>query len=149
LKIVGVGFQDVHPPVAVLDAYRDVSRAGSDRLRRAKEGAAYRVEALAAARGRAAATVNRAEAERVSRVARSAGEADAFRYVAAARAGSPALTDHRLYWEAVGEALAGRPKVILDPGKARPRHLIVPDLVPPEGTGTAVRPELLGETKKP
>ena len=33
-----VAFQDVHPPLAVVDAYRDVSRAESDRLRRVDEG---------------------------------------------------------------------------------------------------------------
>src|SRR5262249_30633129 len=35
-------FQDIHPPLAVLDAYRDVSRAVSDRQRRDNEANSYR-----------------------------------------------------------------------------------------------------------
>jgi membrane protease subunit HflK len=123
-------------------------------VRRANEGAAYRAEAVASARGRSAQTVNRAEADRVARVTRSAGQADAFRYVAAARAGHPALTDHQLYWEAVSQALAGRAKLILDPGKNHPRHLIVPDLNTPDaganapGLGQLVAPSSLSREER-
>lgn len=127
LIVTGIAFQDVHPPLAVLDSYRDVSRAESERQRRENEGKAYRAEALAQAKGQAAATVNRAQADHATRVSRASGEADAFRYLAAARAGAPALTDHRLYWEIVTESLAGRSKLVIDPGKNRPRHLILND----------------------
>jgi Cu+-exporting ATPase len=127
LIVTGVAFQDVHPPLAVVDAFRDVSRAESDRQRRLNEAGTYRAEAVAGARGQAAVTLNRAEADRASRVDRTSGEADAFRYLAAARAGHPALTDHQLYWEAVAGTLAGKDKVVLDPSRTRTRHLIVPD----------------------
>jgi Cu+-exporting ATPase len=127
LVVTGVAFQDVHPPLAVVDAYRDVSRAESDRQRRSNEGQAYRAEALASARGQAAATANRAEADKLSRVDRAGGEADAFRYLADARASNPALTDLRIYLEAVSDSMAGKPKLVLDPGRAGPRHLIIPD----------------------
>jgi HflK protein len=127
LVVTGVEFQDVHPPLAVVDAYRDVSRAESDRQRRRNEGATYQAEAVASARGQAAATVNQAEADRSARVDRASGEADAFRYLSAARAPYPALTDHRLYWDSIAATLAGKAKVVLDPGRASPRHLIVPE----------------------
>ena len=136
LVVTGVSFQDVHPPLAVVDAYRDVSRAESDRQRRRNEGKAYLAEALASARGESAATLNRAEADRASRVDRASSEADSFRYRAEARAGQPALTDLRLYWEAVSKALAGKPKLVLDPGRAGPRHLILPDLTTGFGSPT-------------
>ena len=45
--IVGVAFRDVHPPLAVVDAYRDVSRAERDRRRRIIEGETYLAEQLA------------------------------------------------------------------------------------------------------
>ncbi len=126
--IVNVSFQDVHPPVAVLDAYRDVSRAESDRQRRHNEGVTYKAEALASARGRAAATLNQAEAARLSRSTRAAGEADAFRDVSSARAPWPALNDQAIYHDALGLLLAGKSKLVLDPGVNRPRHLIVSEL---------------------
>ena len=55
-------------------------------------------------------------------------EADAFLYRLAARLAAPALSDHRLYWEAIADALGGKAKLILDPGEAQRRHLIVPGL---------------------
>ncbi len=48
LKVIAVDFLDVHPPLPVVDAYRDVSKAESDRQRRINEGATARAEALAA-----------------------------------------------------------------------------------------------------
>jgi Cu+-exporting ATPase len=138
LQIVRVDFQDAHPPLAVVDAYRDVSRAGSDRLRRINEARTARAEALAGARGRAAAIVNRAEAESAAQAARAAGEADAFEARRSARAPYPGLTDHQLYWEAVAVSLASKPKVVLDAEPGHHRHLIVPSLAMPAVEAAAV-----------
>jgi Cu+-exporting ATPase len=138
LEIVRFDLQDAHPPLAVVDAYRDVSRAESDRLRRINEGRTAHAEALAAARGRAAAIVNRAEAESTAQVARAAGEADAFEAERSARTPFPALTDHRLYWETIQSALAAKPKVVLDAEPGRQRHLIVPSLPMPAVEAAAV-----------
>src|SRR5262249_6498015 len=57
-----VAFQDIHPPLAVLDVYRDVSRATSDRQRRINEAGAYREQVLAEANGRSQAVRHAAEA---------------------------------------------------------------------------------------
>ncbi len=127
LIIDAVAYQDVHPPLLVADAYHDVSRAGSDRARRTNEGTTYRLEQVKAAEGRAAVSRNAAEADRLSRSTRASGDADAFVALVSARAAFPALTDHRLYWEALALVLANKPKLILDPDKARRRHLILPD----------------------
>ena len=128
LVVSAVAFQDVHPPLAVVDAFRDVSRAESERRRRWVEGETYRAARLAEARGLAAAAVSAAEADRTGRLARAAGSADSFLGLLGARSTAPALTDHRLYWEAAAAALAGKGKVLLDPDRAgRRRHLILPD----------------------
>ena len=137
LVVSSVLFQDVHPPIAVVDAYRDVSRAQSDLERRSNEAEAYRADAVARAKGRAASTVHTAEGARSARIARALGEADAFRYLSAARASDPSQTDRRLFWEALAEALAGKAKVVLDPVQARARHLIVPDFSFPSGPAKA------------
>jgi Cu+-exporting ATPase len=124
----GVTFQDAHPPLVVVDAYRDVSRAESDRQRRINEAGAYRDESLAEAEGRAKGVVNAAEGQREGMLARASGAADAFLYQHAAREPAPALTDFRLFWEAVAGALAGKPKMILDARAERPQRLILPRL---------------------
>ena len=128
LIVTGVAFQDIHPPLPVVDAYRDVSRADSDRQRRKNEASAYRAEALAEARGNASTTLNRAEALKNSAVARASSESDSFRDLLDARGTHTGLTDQRLYGETLSAALAGKPKLLLDPSANRPRHLILRDL---------------------
>ena len=137
LVVTGVAFQDVHPPLAVVDAYRDVSRAASDRQRRVNEGETYRAETRAQAQGKAAVIVNRAESLRATAVARASGEADAFIYKVEARRSAPALTDLRLYWETIASTLAGRPKLLLDRQPGHTRHLIVPG--PPGSTAPLLK----------
>ncbi len=129
LIIDGVSLQDVRPPLAVADAYHDVSRAEGDRSRRIVEAKTYRLERTETAKGQASAVRNAAEAHRTVRTLRASGEADAFVARVLARAPMPALTDHRLYWEALALALAGKPKLLIDPDKAR-RHLILQDAPP-------------------
>src|SRR5690606_33765890 len=110
LEVVAVAFQDVHPPLAVVDAFRDVSRAQSERQTKINDGRTYRAERLAEAEGLAAAATHAAEAARNGRVERARGEADAFDARRTARASAPELTDGRLYAEALAEALSARDK---------------------------------------
>ncbi len=129
LIVRDIAFQEVHPPLAVVDAYRDVSRAGSERQRRINEANTYRAERVEKAKGLAAATLQAAAADRDARIARAEGESAAFLQSRKAHATAPALTEHRLYWESLATALAGKNKVILDPSRAgNRRHLIVPDV---------------------
>jgi regulator of protease activity HflC (stomatin/prohibitin superfamily) len=137
IAIAEVAFQDVHPPLAVVDSYRDVTRAESERQKRINEAATYRAERLALGAGQAAVARERAQAESEARKARAAGAADAFLALEQARAGFPALADRRLYEETLAQALAGKSKIVLEPGKADRRLLWISDLP----TGSSV-PEL-------
>jgi regulator of protease activity HflC (stomatin/prohibitin superfamily) len=127
LVITGIAFQDVHPPLAVVDAYRDVSRAESERQKRKNEGETYRARRVCEVKGLAASTLQRAEADRQGRIARASGEADSFLARFQARSAHPSLTDHSLYWEALAVTLAGKNKVVLDPAQAQRRQLIMSD----------------------
>jgi len=128
IVVRNIAFQDIHPPLAVVDAYRDVSRATSDRQRRVNEANAYRDQMLAEAKGKARATLHAALGDQSRRLALAAGGADAFSALRVARQNAPALTDFRLYWERVADVLGGKSKVILDEEPGRRRHLIVPSL---------------------
>jgi membrane protease subunit HflK len=112
----------------VVDAFRDVSRASSDRLRRVAEGETYRAGRLTSAGGLAASMIEEAEADRLTRTERASGEADSFLARQAARAVSPSLTDLRLYAETISSALRGREKVVLDPSPGHRRQLFLPEL---------------------
>ncbi len=125
--VVGVAFGDVHPPLPVVDAYRDVSRAESDKARRAAEGETDRLARTIAAEGTAAVAVEAAEANRHGRATRASGEADAFRDRAEARRSEPALTDGRLYAETIARGFAGRDKLVVEPAIAgRRRQFFLP-----------------------
>jgi regulator of protease activity HflC (stomatin/prohibitin superfamily) len=130
IVVHSITFLDVHPPLAVVDAYRDVSRAESDRQRRTNEAAAYRAEKLADAQARAAAGVAAARTDRECRLARASAAADAFAFRSASRQTSARLTDFRLFWETLGRVLPGKPKLILGDGRQRSQRLILP-AVPP------------------
>jgi Cu+-exporting ATPase len=120
----GIMFQDVHPPLGVLDAYRDVSRAQCDHQRRINEAAAYRAEKLADADGRALAAKNSALADLDRQLALASSGADVFAYQLAARLPARSLSDFRLFWETIALVLPGKPKLILDAHASRPQRLI-------------------------
>ncbi len=142
LIVTAVAFQDVHPPLAVVDAFRDVSRAESEKQRRGVEGRTILAGRLAEARGLAAAAVHAAEADRLGRSTRAGGEADAFGDRLRARCTAPDLADRRLYWESIASALSGRPKVILDPDRAggHVRLMLLPETPTAEALKAATRP---------
>ena len=123
-----VAFQDIHPPLAVLDAYRDVSRAVGDRQRRVNEATTYRDRVVTEAGGQAGAIRHAAAADRSRRLALASATADTFGSLVDARSYAPELTDFRLFWTTVAAALAGKDKLLLDEEPGRRRHLIVPDL---------------------
>jgi Cu+-exporting ATPase len=128
VSVRAVSFQDIHPPLAVVDSYRDVSRATSDRQRRVNEANAYREKVLAEAAGKSQAVRAGALGFEATRRALAASEADRFSALVDARRYHPALTDVRLFWDEVATALGGRPKVIVDEEPGRRRHLILPGL---------------------
>jgi regulator of protease activity HflC (stomatin/prohibitin superfamily) len=145
----------VHPPLPVVDAYRDVSRAESDRLRKVADGQTYRMARLTTAEGMASSTIQKAEADRNGRTARASGEADGFLARLGARKSSPVLTDQRLYWAAIAEAFAGKEKVILEPSSSR-RQLFLPDfpgvsvpLLMPGHSGSAPDPTVSNKMGAP
>jgi Cu+-exporting ATPase len=125
VRVHSIAFQDVHPPLAVLDAYRDVSRAEGDRQRRLNEAATYREEKLTDARARARAIANASAADRERILQQARSEAHSFSDRLEARSSAPEVTDLRLFWEAVAKVLAGRPKLILDASTARPSRLVL------------------------
>ncbi len=122
----GLWFEDVRPPIEVLDAYRDVSRAESDRERRRSEAELYRDRETTLAGGRAGAITQRAMAGRARTVALAQSQADAFLALLAARRPHPELTEVERYWATLASLLRDRPKVVLDDSLGRRRHLLFP-----------------------
>jgi Cu+-exporting ATPase len=140
LEVRGISFQDIHPPLEVLDAYRDVSRASSDLQRRINEASTYHDRVVTEAAGQARALRNAAEAEKIRLLALASGSAHRFSSLREAREYAPALTDFRLFWKMVAETFAGKEKLILDEESGRRRHLVLPGL-PWDRMMPMIRPE--------
>ena len=130
IAVRDVSFQDIHPPLAVLDAYRDVSRATSDRQRRVNEATTYRDQVVTEAGGEARADPAR-RGRRPQPPARVGGR-DQPSSVRLARARRAIRPDRSPISASSGRwsrgAFAGKDKLLLDEESGRRRHLIVPGL---------------------
>jgi membrane protease subunit HflK len=114
VEITQVQLQEVGPPTQVVDAFRDVQRAGADRERAANEAQSYRNDIIPRARGEAERMVQEAQGFRESQVARARGEAARFTSVLSAYQVAQDVTVRRLYLETMEEILRRNPKVLVD-----------------------------------
>jgi len=121
LQRYGTGFcvehvclADVHPPLEVVDAFRDVAGAHEEKEAAINNAQGDRSQTKALAQGKAAETVLAAEASAYDRTQRAGGSAARFAAVAAAYRKAPVVTRVRMYLQTVEQLLAGRRKVILD-----------------------------------
>jgi HflK protein len=113
VELVGVRLQDVHPPLEVVPAFRDVASAREDKSRIINEALAYMDETIPAARGDAHRMVLEAEGYRSDRVDRAKGDSERFKQMAARYGDARGVTETRLYLETMEELLAGIEKYIV------------------------------------
>jgi len=124
LVVLGVGLADVHPPLEVVGAFREVASALEKKEALINEAEAVRLETEALAEGKAAENVSEAEGQAADRVARAEGGAARFLAVAAAYARAPVVTRIRFYLQTIEQALAGKRKVIVEKAPAGARRML-------------------------
>ena len=157
----GVCLQDVHPPLDVVEAFRNVSRAFKTMGRMKNEADRdYRVRLIEAGgvaawqrldgqdteitddvwnqlterlEGTAAEAIHLAGADATLDEAEAEGRAEIFVRKQGAYATEPELAAMRMYLEEIGVALAGKKKLILDEDASGRRQLLlgVPDSLAP------------------
>jgi Cu+-exporting ATPase len=127
LRVLVVQLQEVHPSVAVVDAFRNVSAAFEEKLKLINEAESYRNEQLALARGQALARLAEAAGYTTDRANRAAGDAERFKQAAAAFKRVPQVTETRLYLETIEQVLAGRKKLIIDGSKLGRQQMLFID----------------------
>ncbi len=127
IEVVSVRLQDVHPPLEVVDAFRKVASAFEQKLAMVNQAEAYRNEQIPLARGKAAAQIESAKAYKIRRSIRAIGEAQRFVMLAEVYRNFPEVTKVRLYLEAIEQALAGKPKIIMDTRKLGRRQMLFVD----------------------
>lgn len=114
VEITQVQLQEVGPPAQVVDAFRDVQRAGADRERARNEAESYRNDIVPRARGEAERIIQEAQGFREGQVARARGEAQRFVSVLSAYQAAQDVTLRRIYIETMEEILRRNPKVLVD-----------------------------------
>ncbi len=124
LEVLSLCLGDIHPPLEVVPAYREVATAREESEAKVNEAQAYRNETEALARGQAAERTLAARAFLADRTDRARGEASRFEDVVAAYGESPGVTRLRLYLDTIEQALAGRRKLILDRAPDGARRLL-------------------------
>ncbi len=116
VDIVGVRLQDMHPPLEVVSAFRDVSSAREDKNRIINEALAYENKTVPTARGDAKRLVLEAEGYRIERVDRARGDSDRFIALAAEYDKAKNVTETRLYIETMEELLRNVEKFVVGSG---------------------------------
>jgi modulator of FtsH protease HflK len=116
VSVVSLRLQDVYPPEAARDAFRDVTGAQQDKQRLQLEAEGYRDEVVPRARGDARKTVAEAEAYRDAKILQSEGEAARFSALLVEYRKAPEVTRTRLHIETIEAVLPKMEKIILRDG---------------------------------
>ena len=119
LRVSLVQLQDVHPPSAVRDSFRDVNNAEEDKSRLIREAEGYRNSVIPEARGQVAQIIANAEAYKAEKINRSEGDALRFEAQLSEYMKAPDITKKRLYLEMMENVLSKVDKIVIDPKVAK------------------------------
>ena len=116
IKIVNVKLQDVHPPDAVKDAFKDVVSAREDKEKMSNEAEGYRNNIVPKSRGEAAQIINNAKAYSKEKVLVALGESERFNLIYEEYKKAKEITRDRILLETMAAILPKVKKVIADKG---------------------------------
>lgn len=119
IKATAVKLQDVHPPIEVVDAFREVASAREDKNRLINEAYAYRNEVFPKARGSVVGEIHKAEAEKQERIHHAQGEAEKFVALFGEYQKAREVTEVRMFLETMEQSLTGLEKFIVEPNASK------------------------------
>ena len=111
--VTQVAMQNIAPPEATIDAFRDVQAASADKERSVNEAQAYYNEVTQRAEGLAQQIVKGAEAYKEQTVAIATGNAQRFVSVLTQYQKAKEITQRRIYLETMEQVLKGMNKVLV------------------------------------
>lgn len=114
IEVQSVRLQDVHPPIELVDAYRDVASAIEEKSRVINEAEGYLNEQLPLARGAATNIVTAAAAARDAKIADSTGKSERFAATVKPLGAQRSAQAERLYLELMEELLPGQQLYVVD-----------------------------------
>jgi modulator of FtsH protease HflK len=125
IRVDQVQLQKVDPPTQVIDAFRDVQAAATDKERLQNEAASYANRIVPEARGDAERILQGARAYREQSVAEATGQTARFLKIYDEYKKAPEVTRTRMYLETMERVFSGTDKIIID---SRNTHGVVPFL---------------------
>ena len=114
IKIENVKLQDVHPPDAVKEAFKDVVSAREDREKMINDAEGYRNNLVPKSRGEAAQVINNARAYAKEKVLVALGESERFNLVYEEYRKAKKITRERILLETMASILPKVTNVIAD-----------------------------------
>lgn len=136
LTVVAVQLQDVHPPKAVINAFKDVASAKEDLNKMINEAQGYFNDVIPRTRGKQEKMIKGAEAWAAERIAKAEGDAENFNRILNEYRKSRNVTRTRLLLETMEEILPGLRKYILKGDKDGSLMNIIGLDVPPGAVKT-------------
>ena len=125
IRVDQVQLQKVDPPTQVIDAFRDVQAAATDKERLQNEAASYANRIVPEARGDAERILQGARAYREQSVAEATGQTARFLKIYDEYKKAPEVTRTRMYLETMERVFSGTDKIIID---TKTGHGVVPFL---------------------
>jgi membrane protease subunit HflK len=117
ITVIQVQLQDVHPPDAVIDAFKDVASAKEDQHKMVNQAQGYQNDVIPRTRGEAARMVKEAEAWAFARTTKADGNAHKFINILRQYNKAKNVTRKRLFLETMEEILPGVQKYIIQSDK--------------------------------
>jgi modulator of FtsH protease HflK len=114
IRVDQVQLQKVDPPTQVIDAFRDVQAAATDKERLQNDAASYANRIVPEARGEAERILQGARAYREQSVAEATGQTARFLKIYDEYKKAPEVTRTRMYLETMERVLSGTDKIIID-----------------------------------
>ncbi|KPJ68725.1 MAG: hypothetical protein AMJ45_01935 [Syntrophobacter sp. DG_60] len=116
VMVVAVQLQEVHPPKAVIHAFKDVASAKEDKVKFVNEAEAYRNDLLPKAKGKAAQVINEAMAYKETKIKTAKGDTDRFLNMLKEYKKAPLITKKRLYLETIENILSKTRNIVVPAG---------------------------------
>ena len=114
IRVDQVQLQKVDPPTQVIDAFRDVQAAATDKERLQNEAASYASRVVPEARGEAERILQGAMAYKEQSVAEATGQSARFLKIYDEYKNAPEVTRKRMYLETMERIMGGTDKIIID-----------------------------------
>jgi membrane protease subunit HflK len=114
IRVDQVQLLKVDPPTQVIDAFRDVQAAATDKERLQNEAASYASRIVPEARGDAERILQGARAYREQSVAEATGQSARFLKIYEEYKKAPEVTRKRMYLETMERIMSGTDKIIVD-----------------------------------